>query len=298
MTSSDEANSASRAPRDTIDARYVAARRVLLDALGALAPHGRAVIVAGAQAVYLRTGDAIIGIAPYTTDGDLALDPSLLGDEPELEVAMRNAGFQLWEPEAGTAEPGIWVVTATVDDQEFPIAVDLIVPEGASTGAGRRGARLGPHGGRAARRVTGLEVALVDHSTMTIASLEADDARSFEVEVASAVALLVAKAHKLRDRIDHARPGRLDDKDAADVYRLMQTTSPAVVGRRLAALRSHPVAGSAVDAAVSYLADLFTRRGDGTQMAVRALRVALPEAQVVAVVTSYVERLVTAFSDP
>jgi hypothetical protein len=38
-----------------VDARYVAARRVLLDALTALAPHGDAVILAGAQAIYLHT---------------------------------------------------------------------------------------------------------------------------------------------------------------------------------------------------------------------------------------------------
>jgi len=25
-----------------------------------------------------------IAVAPYTTDGDLALDPTLLGDDPEL----------------------------------------------------------------------------------------------------------------------------------------------------------------------------------------------------------------------
>ena len=41
-------------PQD-LDARYVAARRVLLDALTVLAPHGDAVILAGAQAVYLHT---------------------------------------------------------------------------------------------------------------------------------------------------------------------------------------------------------------------------------------------------
>jgi len=58
------------------DSRYVAARRVLLDALFALAPHGKAVIVVGAQAVYLRTGDANLAIAPYTTDGDLVINPS------------------------------------------------------------------------------------------------------------------------------------------------------------------------------------------------------------------------------
>jgi hypothetical protein len=47
-----------------IDARYMAARRVLLDALAALAPHGNAVILAGAQAIYLRTGTAELAIAP------------------------------------------------------------------------------------------------------------------------------------------------------------------------------------------------------------------------------------------
>jgi hypothetical protein len=53
-------------PQD-LDARYVAARRVLLDALTVLAPHGDAIILAGAQAVYLHTGTADLAIAPYTT---------------------------------------------------------------------------------------------------------------------------------------------------------------------------------------------------------------------------------------
>jgi hypothetical protein len=91
-----------------LDPRYVAARSVLIDALEALAPHGRVVIVAGAQAVYLHTGVGEIGVAPYTTDGDLALDPTLLGGEPELEAAMRGAGFQLLEPQPSRPEPGIW----------------------------------------------------------------------------------------------------------------------------------------------------------------------------------------------
>jgi hypothetical protein len=77
------------------DPLYVAARRVLLDALFALAPHGKAVIVVGAQAIYLRTGDAELAIAPYTSDGDLALNPSLLSDSPLLDRAMRDANFTL-----------------------------------------------------------------------------------------------------------------------------------------------------------------------------------------------------------
>jgi hypothetical protein len=81
--------------RRDIDPIYVEARRVLLDALTALAPQGAAVILAGAQAVYMRTGEADIAVAPYTTDGDLTLNPSLLVDEPALETAMRSAGFDL-----------------------------------------------------------------------------------------------------------------------------------------------------------------------------------------------------------
>jgi hypothetical protein len=59
-----------------VDPIYVEARRVLLDALVALAPHRQAFVVAGAQAVYLRAGESELALAPYATDGDLALDPT------------------------------------------------------------------------------------------------------------------------------------------------------------------------------------------------------------------------------
>ena len=93
-----------------LDPRYVAARRVLLDALFALAAHNRALIVAGAQAIYLRTGgaDLTITVAPYTTDGDLALDPRNLGDDPELETAMMKADRALRPHDDGLIQPGIW----------------------------------------------------------------------------------------------------------------------------------------------------------------------------------------------
>ena len=57
-----------------LDERYVVARRVLLDALTALAPHIDAVSWR-AQAVYLHTGTADLAVAPYTTDGDLVWTP-------------------------------------------------------------------------------------------------------------------------------------------------------------------------------------------------------------------------------
>lgn len=181
--------------RVEIDPRYVAARRVLLDALCALAPHGTAVIVVGAQAVYLRTGPSGIAVAPYTTDGDLALDPTLLDDEPALGESMRRAGFTLSD------EPGIWDAIARIDGEDVIIALDLIVPEAVAAGGGRRGARLGPHGNRAARRAVGLEAALVDHGSMTISALDPTDQRRVTVEVAGVAALMVAKAHKIHDRL-------------------------------------------------------------------------------------------------
>jgi hypothetical protein len=62
------------------DPLYIAARSVLLNAPDALGPQLDAVIVVGAQAVYLRTGDTDIGVAAYTIDADLALAPARLTD--------------------------------------------------------------------------------------------------------------------------------------------------------------------------------------------------------------------------
>jgi hypothetical protein len=71
------------------DPIYVAARRVLLDALGGLAPFRDAIILIGAQAIYLHTGEAGLAVPPYTTDADLALNPELLVPNPKLDATMR-----------------------------------------------------------------------------------------------------------------------------------------------------------------------------------------------------------------
>ena len=195
-------------------------------------------------------------------------------------------------------EPGIWLATATIDGEELTIPIDLIVPEGVAPPGGRRGARLGPHGNRAARRAVGLEAALVDHSPMTVTALEPSDTRPFDVEVAGVAALFIAKAHKIHDRLRSNRPGRAEDKDAGDVYRLMQTTSPDHVATRLADLRKHVIAGPVTEAAIGYLVELFGRRnGEGVQMAVRTLRVAIPEAQVATLATDYIGRLTAALGE-
>lgn len=277
-----------------VDPRYIGARRVLLDALQALESHAAALVIAGAQAVYLHTGDADLAVAPFTTDADLAVNPDELVDDPLIEAAMSQAGFEL-ALYGGHVEPGIWTTEAEVAGERLLIPVDLIVPEAAARGGGRRGARLGIHGRRAARRAIGLEASLVDHAPMRIAALEPADVRSLTANVAGPAALLVAKAHKIHDRLDRGRSDRVIDKDAADVLRLMQTTSPTAVGDTLAELAADPMAGSASSAALGYIDALFGRRGrPGVQMAARAMRLALPAERVEAICVAYTTTLLQA----
>jgi hypothetical protein len=172
---------------------YVVARTVLLDALEALSEQRDAVILVGAQAIYLHTGDADITVPPFTTDGDLVIEPSRLKNEPKLTAAMERALF------APGLQPGSWLATREVNSIRTEIPVDLLVPE-AVAGSGRRAARLGDHGNRAGRRARGLEGALVDYDVHALRSLTADDPRAFELRVAGPSALLVAKLHKIADR--------------------------------------------------------------------------------------------------
>ena len=273
----------------TVDPNYIAARRVLLDALDALADQLDAVIVAGAQAVYLRTGDTIPGVAPYTTDGDLALDTARLTDEPRLETAMGHR-FRPKLVADGSLDPGVWLRTVDIDGTSIDIPVDLIVPEAIAPPGGRRAARLGAHGNRTARRAVGLEAALVDHDTIAIHALDQDDPRVIHSKVAGPTALLIAKAHKIHDRLDV--PDRLVEKDASDVYRLMQATPTAQVQTMLTRLLDDPRAATATRQGVELFRQLFgARSAPGTLMATRSLRGAVPPARVRSICTAFVADL-------
>jgi len=231
------------APGDT--ELLIAARAALLDALDALAGHLDALVLIGAQAVYLHTGTAPVALAEATKDSDLAIDPRVLNDDPLLEEAMADAGFHrdLLHP-----QPGSWLSPSG-------IPVDLMVPEALAGGSGRRSARIPPHSRHATRRTPGLEAAVVDHGPMTISALDPADLRQAQIAVAGPAALLVAKLHKLGERKDD--PGRLVDKDAHDIYRLLIATDAAEVGARLIALASDRLAGPATTVAIAHLRELF-----------------------------------------
>jgi hypothetical protein len=180
-----------------LDEQYVQARRVLLDALEALGDQRRSVIVAGAQAIYLQAGPGTLPIADFTSDGDLALDPKLLTDEPRLASLLEAKGFELKEL-GGAPEPGIWEIPAVVNGTEVKIPVDLIVPAGIAPPGGTRGARLGVHGKRTARKAPGLEAALVDSDWRQVKALDPADGRSIDVKVAGPAALLVPRLTRSR----------------------------------------------------------------------------------------------------
>ena len=266
---------------------YVEARRVLLDALSALRDQLDAAVLVGAQAVYLRTQGRLPSYQPFTTDADLVLDPSRLADRPPLGEAMRNAGFVL------SAEPGIWEARFHRPgfDDEVVIPVDLIVPTEAASGAGRRSARLGgEHGKASARKIQGLEGALVDNSPAEIHALDPADDRSVVVTVAGEAALLVAKLFKLGERL--ARPNRLNAKDAGDVYRLFDIVAPDEKAARLRRLLDDSRSASTTTRALEFGDKLFAAtNATGTRLGVEALRGTLPEQTVTAVLVGYWDSL-------
>lgn len=248
------------------DPLYVLARRTLLDALEALQAHRNSIILVGAQAIYLHTGESDLAVAPFTSDADLALDPMLLATEPALEQAMLAADFLQQD------QPGIWT------SQRSHTTVDLLVPE-LLGGSGRRGARLDGHSQKAARKARGLEAAIIDHQQMPISSLEAGDPRQIETKVAGPAALLIAKLHKIAERQDDAR--RRHPKDALDVYRILQAISTKQLAESFTNLRTMELTTVITAQAIQHLHSLFCREaGIGLIMLEQAVGV-LDDPEVV-----------------
>lgn len=240
----------------------VQARGALLDALEALHEHRDAIVLIGAQAIYLHTGRADVALAEATKDSDLALDTRRLADDPRIEQAMNAAGFS---QAVSSTQPGAWLNPAG-------IPVDLMVPEAlaGAPGSQRRGARIPPHAKTATRRAVGLEAAVVDHAPMRITALGQGDERSCTVEVAGPAALLVAKLHKLGERRD--KPRRLEDKDAHDVYRLFVAVPTDALAAAMQRLLADPLAAPVTEQAMANLREMFAAGPEalGSAMAGRA----------------------------
>lgn len=268
---------------------------MVLDALYALADQRDALILVGAQAVYLRTGDANLSVAAFTADADLGVDRTRLSDLPRLEQAMLDAKFQLGTNPAGR-QPGQWFRTVEIDGKPVDIPVDLLIPgQFSGTGSTRRTADLAPHDRLAVRKVDGLEIAIVDNDVVQVESLEPGvDPRSAGIKVAGISALLTAKSYKIRDRISENNPDRAADKDAGDVIRMMRASDPRDIGAIFAELLVNTdvrIKGTA-SMGLSLLKDQFGRaRGPGIEMAERSLAGAIPADTIRGLAIAYVREL-------
>ena len=264
-------------------AEYVVARRALLDALEALGAQRDAVVLVGAQAIYMHTGDAGLAVAESTTDADVALDPSMLLDDPELATAMRSAKFYRDITNDGPVT-GIWSSRREINGVPAIVKVDLLVPE-ALGGGGRRAARIAGHERGSVLKVPGLEGCLVDNGPHTIAALEPGDTRVFEILVAGSASLLVAKVIKLHERIEEAGKtprDRRKDKDALDVLRILRAVDKVELANRLAVLATDELSQDITVTTLSELPKLFgTSQSPASKMAADAAAPAEP-AEVIA----------------
>jgi len=221
-----------------VEQGYVVARKVLLDAVEALQDHNESLILVGSQAVYLRSPEFYQGVDAYTTDADLAIDPELLGTDPELASRLEAAGFSIEQ------NSGHWV-------NAMDIAVDIMVPEGVSSTPTKRSARLDGHSPTAARNARGLEPCMRLNTRMNIVALDPQDTRTVSLKVANNEALLVAKVIKVKERIGH--PKRELPKDASDVLRILRQLDIVNAGANLRQEAEHPESSVVIDEALDFL---------------------------------------------
>jgi len=261
----------------------VRARAGLLDALQALEGQRDALVVIGAQAVYLRTGELDVALAPATNDSDFSLDPRLLQDDPRIEQAMRRAGF------LPSAQPGSWL-------REDGIPVDLMVPRKLA-GSGRRSVSIPPHDKFSARQTRGIEATLVDFDVQEITSLDLADNRSISAKVAGPAALLVAKIRKIVERLQ--TPIRSNDKDAHDSYRILRSVETSELRNRFLCLLNDELSQQSTMEALVYLREHFAAGPEsaGSMMAGRAEAGLGDPSQVSLSVAFLAEDLINALVD-
>lgn len=256
-------------------------RAVLLDALEVLEDQREAVVVIGAQAIYLQTGGVDVALAEATKDCDVALDPRALADDPRVEATMKAGGFVPGD------QPGSWL-------SGDGIPVDLMVPERLAGPGGRRGARIPPHHKGVARRASGLEATLVDNTEISVRALDPADRREIRARVAGPAALLVAKLFKIAERV--ATPGRLNDKDAHDIYRVLRAVETEPLRAAFDGLLQDELSHAVTQQSIGYLDGLFARGPSalGAVMAGRAEELVGEPEQVASAVSFLAADLVDA----
>ena len=109
----------------------------------------------------------------------------------------------------------------------------------------------------------------MDADPLELTSLEEDDVRSVSLRVAGPGALLLAKLHKIEDRLGTKRTS---DKDALDILRLLRGVPTEELARRFEVLRRDPRSAKTSSRGVELLGRLFgSRAAPGSAMAAQAV---------------------------
>jgi hypothetical protein len=224
---------------------YALSRQTLIDAIRALQPLPQgSVILVGAHAVYLRAPEVITGISPFTYDGDLAVNPAKIRFARHIPEHLERSGFRFRNRYGGMYER-----SDASPDALGATNIDVLVPEAMDHLWATE--RYGTADVRAALVQPGLELCLVDHSTMNIASIGSSDRGETSVEVAGVLALLVAKGWKIGERFQQGPDAFLEvKKDIADIYRLLRVAQADDIERVARSLpREGPYRGVALEGA-------------------------------------------------
>jgi hypothetical protein len=105
---------------------------------------------------------------------------------------------------------------------------------------------------------------------MTVSALEPEDNRSYQALVAGSMALLIAKTHKIAERLN--TPTRLVDKDAHDIFRILIDSDTETLAVKFAQLLDDEMSAEITGDARTHLRELFASgpEATGSMMAGRA----------------------------
>lgn len=259
---------------------------MLLDCLELLAAQSDALVLVGAQAIYLQTPSSDSGLPASTTDGDLAIDPDLLFENPDLAATLEAAGF------TPHTSPGRWFSPEGVP-------IDLMVPSGALPTSSRRTAPLTGQGSATASRSSGLELALHDNSRMELRALDPRDTRVAVVKLANPAALIVAKLIKLGEWMSNTRPDRILAKDASDVLRVLCYNDALAFGKSLRTSVGAGFGFGTIGIAIDFLrAQLALRTSPMIELAVEYHRPFETGAQITISFCTLAQRMIDIYGPP
>jgi hypothetical protein len=231
-------------------------RRLLIDTIRALSDFSDSLTVIGAHAVHVWVQETL-GAMPMqaTRDADVAVNPVFVTPDPKLLHIMGSIGVEPALPD----RPGVYGYTI---ENQLPLpertTIDLIVPE-TYAGPGRRAARIAGQS-HAASRATGLELAVWDRHRRTLTAID-NPADTVGTWVAGPAALLVAKAHKVHERLAQlaTRPDRLRPKDSGDIALLMMASQPETVATiMIEQSTEHPEITTVVSNAARWLVEMYS----------------------------------------